>query len=467
MKKIILILTFCLGASQFNVAQNATVSFSDEIPESQSITRTQVYNPQFANTFIYYMAHGLTVFKQTKELFLFDNKSLAITKKIAYPKYADYDDFEVENKGNMLTLKQNMILLYKKKNNKKYDIAAAKINEGFAVPDAPQTLFSIKNVGVITCEYNDNKDLCVFTKKDENKKSNTLYYWIFDNNLKLVKSDSAIFNPETDDVSVITFDDGYAVEKRMGNNTDITITNLKKNKTTTVNIKNTENKLILAKIKTLASGKLVVCGNYSLTEKKKLKNGVFRLMINADNSTIEEQIYFENVPAGKVEIDDQVKKVSNICIDETGICYIVLNQKNSEGYRMKNELFCIASNTSKWKKQLPIGASNSDFVLPMFIFHNELVIAYADYENEKSKIDYNNYVYGNPYPSSPVTLRQGYKSSTSVLNISSGGQVKHQQLADVTLSVMEYLGNGTLLGVYQGLDGQKTSKCKITKIIIK
>ena len=133
---------------------------------------------------------------------------------------------------------------------------------------------------------------------------------------------------------------------------------------------------------------------------------------------------------------------------------------------MKYELFCIASNTNKWKKQLPICAGNSSFVLPMFIFHNELVIAYADYESEKSKIDYNAYVYGNPYPSSPVTIRQGYKSNTSVLNISSIGSVKHQHLADVTLNVMEYSGNGSLIGVYQGLDGQKTSKCKITKIVI-
>ena len=100
----------------------------------------------------------------------------------------------------------------------------------------------------------------------------------------------------------------------------------------------------------------------------------------------------------------------------------------------------------------------------MFLLRNEVVIAYTDYETEKSKIDYNNYVYGNPYPSSTVTVRQDYKSSTSVLKVSSVGVIKHQRLADVVLGKLDYLSTGSLLGVYQGLDGQKTSKCKITKI---
>ena len=144
MNKFFLIAAFFCASLQFCQSQNAAVTYSDEIPESASVTGKLIFNPQFSNSFIFYMAHGLTVFKQTKEFFLFDTKSLTISKKIPCPKYADYDELELPKKAYMFPLKQNLVLMYKKKNGKKYDVCAAKINEGFTVPDVPQSLFTVK-----------------------------------------------------------------------------------------------------------------------------------------------------------------------------------------------------------------------------------------------------------------------------------------------------------------------------------
>src|ERR1035437_3088532 len=97
MKKTILTLTLCIGLLHLGYSQLSSVSYSEEIPESQSVTETGVFSPQFTNSFVYHMAHGLTIFNQTHEMMLFDNKTMAITKKIAYPEYKEYSIFKHNN----------------------------------------------------------------------------------------------------------------------------------------------------------------------------------------------------------------------------------------------------------------------------------------------------------------------------------------------------------------------------------
>lgn len=465
MKKIFIVLSvFTTYANIYS--QTAKVSYSEEIPETASTTGQDLYNPMFANSAVCYIAHGLTVFKQTKELFLIDKKTLAINKKILLPKIEGYEVADELVKGYRTALKNNEIIFYKRKVNKKTELSGLKVDESFNVPAAPEYMLGGKDISTLTYGISEAKNICVFNCSSVIQKKNYFFFWVFDNNLKLLKSDSLLFDAEADNVSVIPYNNGYILSKGNTANYELKITNLKNSKTITATLKSGANKFNILTAKTLSTGKIIICGNYNSPEKKKFKNGVFRLVINPENGTVEEQVLFENIPAGKAEIDEIPKHGEYACIDESGTCYILLNQENGIGYKNKHELFGIANN-AKWKRQLPMPAyTNSNYTFPMFIYKDGLYLSYTDYEADKPALDYfdyNKYVYGNPYPSETVTNRQTYRGHTTLLSVSPDGNIKPQHLVGVS-GITDYMGNGVLMGIYQGLNGQVTSKCKIVKI---
>jgi isocitrate dehydrogenase len=75
----------------------------------------------------------------------------------------------------------------------------------------------------------------------------------------------------------------------------------------------------------------------------------------------------------------------------------------------------------------------------------------------------NNYVYGKPMPSAPVTARQMYQSNITLLKINTNGVVQDQRILDTFYkSIMA--SDKQFICIYQGLNGQLASKCKFLRI---
>lgn len=445
-------------------AQIATFTLSEYIPESGSITETHVMDPNFDNAFVYIMAHGLTVFNQSKEIFLVDSKTFSEKKKVDFPKYKGYDKvqpyYEEVNK--------NIILFFMNKPNKMNAISIVKINESLNMPDKPEYLFSLDQYDAMQFEKNEKKDLCIFTYPADNKKENKSHYHyrVYDNEMKLLKADSAAYDYKgSNATSALIYNNGYAVMKTSESKCNVTLTDIKTNKSSNFNLSNGTNTIIVTQVKSIAGDKVILLGKYSSFKNKKVNNGLFKAVYNQKTSVLEEQIYFNHVPAGKGEKDEIDKNVEKSLITETGACYFVISQGPIDSYSEYNfnnkfELVYINSASEKWKKQLPFAAKSKIDILHT---KGNLYITYLDYEGESTKIDVNNYVYGSPLPSNPVTLRQLYKTNICVLKVAPNGNIALQSFIDNHYnSVMAV--NNEFIGVHQGLNGQVTSKCKYFKL---
>lgn len=482
MKRHITLLSIALS---FNLTINSQVgvqTISEYIPESASVTDIGTYNPDFNNCFIFNMAHGLTAFNQKNEIFLIDSKTFQEKKKIEFPKYKGYSRFSLRTNhyidyftSNILDLNQNLVLIYSNKVNKKYAISAVKLKESLDIPESPQYLFTADDEYNVKFFKNTKKDICIFSYTTENKKANKkcFHYYVYNNELNLLKSDSIEFAFDSKDVYYTSvYNSGFAITKENGLNYTLSITDIKTNKTNTIDLSNGTNNFIVAQIQSVQNDKIVVCGSYySVYDKNKVNNGLFKINFNQKTGQIEDKINYDIIPSGKFlrEEEHRIKNIENICITEKGECYMLISQTFNEWdgsiasqHTHKYEMVYINTNASKWKKQLPIVEKTSDKI-EMIYSNGYLLLSYLDYEGDKNTIDFNNYAFGNPFPSNPVTLRQTYESNVSLLKINSEGKIQHQSFNNIFYkSIMN--GNKEFIGITQGLNGQVTSKCKFLRL---
>lgn len=464
----------------FNIAaksQIGTQTISDEIPESASVTGISTYDPGYTNSFVFIMGHGLTTFNQKNEIFLIDKKTLVEKNKIEYPKYKDYDNISLGahyQYSTAVDLKQNLTLFYSSTSNKESAISVVRLNESLTVPDKPEFLFTTDNIYSVDFYLNDKKDLCIFTYTREYKKlkKKSFYYRVYNNKLDLLKSDSivnTIDNKDKYDVKV--FDNGFAIIKTNDLNTSLSITDLKNNKNSNLDLSNGKDNFTVENIKSIANDKIVILNYfYTKLEDKKIKNSFLKIIYNLKTGSSEEKIIFDYIPAGKDEAVKENKYVQQTMITETGICYVLLSQNKlawinygfTIAYSNKYELVCIGSNTNKWKKQLPITAGTDDKI-GMLFSNGNLFLTYINYEEQDNKIDVNTYVYGNPMPPKSATTKQMYKSDVALLKINSIGNIQQQSFPDIFYkSIMK--GNKEFIGVFQGVNGSITSKCKFLRL---
>ncbi len=464
------ILALAIGVSISANAQKATFVLSEYIPESGSVTEINAFNPNFDNAFVFVMAHGLTVFNQSRELFLIDSKTFAEKKKIDYPKYKGYDNIttyvyaDVNYKDIGIEMNKNLILTYSSKIGKQTGISAVKIGESFTAPEKPELLFTTTNDYSIRSYRNDKKDLCLFTYfiDDKKTKRSSYNFRLYDANLKLLKADSVQY--EYDGVPnawAHVYDNGYVLSKRDGNKLAVTLNDVKSGKSSNFVLTNGTNSLNIVQVKGVGD-KVIIFGEYSNLNGKKMSNGFFKATVKG--GTLEEQIYFDHVPAGEFERDKEGKNVDRVVITDAGACYALISQgptpPGDYDFADKYEVVYINTASDKWKKQLPITPKT---LFEMNFTKGALRIATLDYEGDNNKIDPNNYVNGKPKPSTPVTLRQIYKSNISVLSVAPTGTVTRETFVDNYYKTILNSGSG-FLGIHQGLNGQVTSKCKFFKI---
>lgn len=318
MKKIItlLIAIFCFHYSQ---SQIATCKFSDEVPESVSTTTSAVFNPEFNNSFVYFMAHGFTTFKQTEELFSIDSKDLSIKKKIKYPdfdgykgqtvitkqlkKYWGYEtdkDMAYEWRWKLFAMKKNMVLLYSKKITKEeYMVSALKVNQELEYTQQPQPLFHCWNTKGLKVNVNDSKDICVFSYVLDSKKKNrkALYYYVYNNNLELIKCDSAITTFEKPELTkVLVYDKGYAVIRNKELISVVSLYDVMAGTKTELEITNPKSEVDVVNIKTLKDGNKVIIGSYQIPQKDdRAAFGTFKVIFNDKTKSISGKTFSDPV----------------------------------------------------------------------------------------------------------------------------------------------------------------------------
>jgi len=484
MKKInittVLILTLLLNSNVY--AQFADFKLSDAIPKTKSITESKLYNPEFKNSFIYLKTYGITIFKQITDLNLVDAKTLLIKNTIEYPKFENYNQFYVitqkysDNISDcILDLNQNLFLMYKKKINITSEISYVKINEKFKVSEKPISLFTIKNKYSVSFVKNKKKDICAFyqTVEDNDKKIKNFYYYIYNNELKLIKSDSIISSfDDKDKYSVSVYENGFSINKENGYLNTITFTDIKNNISKTIDITDSPKKLYVYKIEIINNEHLLICGNHHFGNADKSKtNGVYRFKYNINSNVFDEKIYSELKIRGNTYKGEEsmVKNIENLVITDKGECFYLISQtvkevvNNITNYSScKFELMYIGDNNTKWNKQLPIVGLSWHYI-DMYCLNNNLILSYIDYENRYDKIDFNNYIFGKPMPNPGFT---GSSPNTSILKINTEGNIQHQVLKEIHCNeIMNY--NNEYFGLSRDNNGFTYSNCKLFNITFK
>lgn len=472
MKKLSLIF---LAICSFNIkAQLGTQMLSEEIPESASVTEASVWNTNFSNCFVFVKSHGLTVFNQKTELYLIDSKTLLEKKKIDLPKYKGYNPMTsfVFPYGRM-ALNQNLIMFYESKDNQKDNFSAIKIQENFNIPDKPEKLFSCDDKDNVKAFISENKEMCMFTFQSSYKKINKKYfhYILFDNNLKLLKTDSVSTNyKNSDTINFLVYENGVAIILNTIKKRSVTLVDVKNNKTNTFDFSHNNNFINIENIKAINNDKIVLLGKYySNLPDKTLKNGICKIVYNQKTNAIEEQIYFDHIPAGKsIGEDPNAKKnIQKSVITKTGECYVIIYQTSYDvvngspsASAFKYELMYVNSDSEKWKKQLPI-IGGSGYKINMQYYNNYLYVTYIDREKEDTKLDYNNYVFGSPIPA-----LNDKRSNVSLLKVSANSTILRQGFKDLDYKEFINFNDSEFLGIYQPNNGMVTKKCKFLKVTL-
>jgi hypothetical protein len=478
MKIKIIALSFIVSLNMLMNAQLATKAESEEIPESGSVSYANIFNPNFNNSFVFNMTHGATIFNQTDDIFLIDSKTLEVKKKILYPKFKGYSS------GRFLEFNNFFSVIF---TNKKDDFFVTKTNEDFVLPETPDFLFSAKNYSDFLTTTNEKHDLCVMSYEIGYKKMNKtmFYYRVYNNEFKLLLSDSSASDyKKPDTLKTYPYDNGIAVIKNNGSRKNVFLRDVKLNKTYSFDISNGNTIMTVSDIKSISNDRIVLLGKYDNNSSNGgvSKYGVFKIVYNQKTNTIDEQTYFDHLVGDKLNNSD--KNIESTIITETGDCYVLISQtmnvyvdvmvpeirvirnpneiSQKVSFHNNAELIYLKSDSEKWIKALPItpeaiGTSRLSYI------NGTIALVYLDYEGENNKIDYNNYVFGKPYPSTPMTLKQTYKSNMSLLKINSSGFIQHQSFNDFYYLSIKQIGN-EFIGVTQGLNGPVTSKCKLFKL---
>lgn len=471
MKKTTFIGFFILLAN-YNFSQKKSIVFFEEQPQV-SVVNCNTLKQNYANSFILRLVHGKSIFNQKHELLLIDAKTLEEKAKIDYPKTKGYNYL---NFGLDITediVKDNFIVFSEKKDpiTKKINIYVNKISEQFIIPETPVFLFSLtpddfKNSrndshlkwfeehnsqsqsvnypdNSISCYINEKRDLILFSYEGKPQKNvpQKNYYYLFDNNFKLLHADSLVSSSKDYNLTYnIISDEGYVTFIKRDYNTDLKIFNTLKNNSNEFSIKTKKTEIYISSIKKM-NEKYILCGNYfeKNNEKKIFKNGIFKLVYNTKSKTIEDEIYFEHEPKGKIEMEQFPKKVYFSHITDSGICFVGIcqryisigtenniNTNNSEITEIrtenKYEIMCI-NKDNLWTKQLPIGPRR---YREFYYLNNTIFI--KCYVNKK--INPNNYIYDEKLSLKNNSYDINTDAYLSILKVNASGDIKHHTIFD-------------------------------------
>lgn len=485
---MVVLVVICIATN----AQIANLNVSTDIPESASITDVTIMNPGFKDSFLFLKASGATVFKQKNEISLVDSKTFDVKAVKAFPTYSGHtvkrvrthnywnylSDGSIHDNERGLELDQTLAYLYTSKAGKRYMVSAITIDKSLTFPEKPSSLFLINDEqDHVFYSINYNRTICVLSNETEDKKlkQKTFYYRVYDSKMNLLKADSMISDLKSPDtLKALAYDNGAVLIKNAGKKREVTLIDVKAKAVKTFVISNSNTDLIVDNARLISNEKLVLLGSYSSNvTKKKVNCGIFKIVFNPVASKLEEQVFFDHVRIGKFEDESEAKYVFKSIITETGACYAMVNQLTSF-LAMKFELVYIKTNDEKWKRQLPISnalamPSRTEIVvnssIDMQVNEGNLFIIYRDYEDENATFDLNNYIFGEPSPSIPKSLRDNYRANLSVLKVDQSGAIQHQRFPRTYYQAVNVVDK-YFLGINQEIDGVTYSKCKFVSVAL-
>lgn len=257
------------------------------------------------------------------------------------------------------------------------------------------------------------------------------YYYLFDNNFKLLKTDSLVIKANTDiEVYDIMLNDGFVNFSNENLTTNVKIYNVLKNNYSEFSITSQKPNIKITSLKKIGE-KYYLCGTYfEKVDKRSKNNGIFKIVYNEQSKTIEEEIYFKNEPKGKYLREDVAKSSYFSYITEDGTCFIGICQRYvdlityQEGKRVENryEVMCINKNVL-WQKTLAIGLGN---LKECYYLNNTIFIkCYAN-----KGFNHNNYIYGEKITSRNGEVELRNDAYLSILKINSEGDIKYRVISD-------------------------------------
>jgi hypothetical protein len=432
-------------------AQMATLRKS-EIPDGKNAVDFALVDPNFKDSFIFLKSSAKSFSKTVYEVSLIDSRSLQEKKKTVMPSYDNYEilrprpqnylgflpNESVEYINRSIGLDQNMVWLYYSKAGKREAISAVKVDESLTFPEKPTYLFTVDDhYDGVLISTNHKKNICVLSneRKDKKSKTSTFYYRVYDSNMNLLKADSAISDlKDQDTLKAMAYDNGVVLIKNKGKKRLITVYDVRNNSENKFEVEKGSNIMDVEAIRLIANDKIVFLGTYyaNVTRKSTTK-GVFKVVYNQKSKTVEQQVFFDHVPVGKNEAENEPKYVVEPLITETGGCYVLVSQIT---FFLPNkfEILYVNNETEKWKKQLPIPspAAGSDraslvpnYSVKMTFTNGNLFITYMNF-NETALPDINNYVYGEPTPERPKSYNDT-RASADVLKIDAKGNIQLQK----------------------------------------
>jgi hypothetical protein len=411
---------------------------------------------------------------------LIDSKTFALKKKLIIPVYDGYSRFEINRPHyrdsyysshlttSRVDLNKNLVLLYKGKSGKGYAVSAIALNESFTAPGKPTYLFSTNNkcdgndgpLGIMV-SVNQKKDMCLFIYQKVNKKikKNNYCCYVYNNNLQLLKADSIMFDIKAPIiVDACIYDNGYALITREELKTNFTATDLINKKTYSFSVDNNNNQLSVDKVQTITNDRIVFFGKYFImVDKKRSKGGLFKIVYNTKNNTIESQLYYGGLPTAS-NPNEVFINIHNTIITPTGACYALIAQTigGQEGTWTKMEVVCLDTDANKWKRQVPIPGGRQ---ASMFLAGENLIISYEEFKGDNSKINYNNYAFAGNYKG-----RDSKNVNLALLKINTKSSYVQQQSFPDNFYTTKMDYNGEVIGLSQGINGPVYAKCVFFKI---
>jgi hypothetical protein len=427
----ILFIVFTLFISSKYYAQIANVTtVADPLPKSDIGDFKDI---GLTDGFIY---ENYNKSSKTSELVLFDAKNFSVKGRANKKEYNDYKNLGSLSSYyslNDVELKQNVLYLYVKKATSGYDVFAAKVGQQLAFPETPQYLFNIDDVGkykqdvqnyTLKARTNENKDLCLFTFKKVKGEDCTYYLYLYDNNLKFLKSDSIITKyKDKDRAEALVYTNGYAIVKPMENKNNVLLNDVKNNKKYTIDIAIDANFISVDNIRSISAEKTILFGRYyTATKDTRVKGGVYKITYNTKMNSIESQIYLNPLLTAAEENQPWFDIIRNFISDD-GACYAIVTQTIGAQYYpdTKFEIVCLNTETEKWKKQIPMRNFFSSSI-KMALINGNLWVHYIGVIKHDKSVDFNNFNYR--FVSAPA-----HKWDISILRINAKtGYVQHQSI---------------------------------------
>lgn len=420
MKQFLILFLFTLFTFNNTFSQKTIELVESITPNSLSIQGAALHYLGPKKPLILELTEGATVFNTKNSLILIDPVTYEEKSRIKFPKIKEGEIVYIRRKS-ILDLKDNFVLFSKKTEAKTgiTNLYCTKISESFTVNPIPEKVVQMKtNESALDYNLSNDKSLILLTDQfnDLKEKRAVLYYHLLDNNLKILISDSAISsinNPDT--INTFMVENGFAIVKQNGLKREIILYNNNNKEFLKFLLNGVKKNQVVSNMKQIGDN-IILCGNYySYPEKKRVTNGIFKMVYSLKAKQIIEEIYFDHVPKGSHEFEELPKSVDESCITENGTCIVVILQKTGGGIggggmgnfaynsagnfastgngnyygrkSYKYEIMCITNTGSKWSKQIPVTG-----ISKIYCLNNSVIFSCIG----NDRYDFNNFTYENP-----------------------------------------------------------------------